>query len=104
MIFVFSYNQGIFWLSLAVKSKSTLVDAMKKLMLILWLQCLVGILPSPAALANIVSARPSGCNATQFKPELELSALIYIPPILGIVLIGTSNVLRSRLRDSNTNE
>lgn len=83
-------------LSLALKSKYPQFEAMKKLLLILWLQILLGILPSPAALANPIA--PPSCAET--RPQKELfGLLLYLPPILGIGLIGTSTVLRIRLRN-----
>lgn len=84
---------------------------MKKLLLIFWLQFLLGILPSPAALANpVVPQPPPTCSETEAETEKLISTFyVFIGsflglPILGIVLIGTSILLRNRLRESDTSE
>jgi hypothetical protein len=93
---------------LAVKSKSPLFDVLKKLLLIFWLQFLLGLLPSSAALANPIVPRPlPTCFEEETEKFLYHPALVHTGlglPILGIVLIGTSSLLRNRLRDSDTSE
>jgi hypothetical protein len=76
---------------------------MKKLLLILWLQFLLGLLPSSAALANPIAPRdpipPEQMPEETQRHEQQKRAIIILiaGPILGGVIIG-SIVLRNRSR------
>jgi hypothetical protein len=105
--FVFKYHLSTSFLSLAVKSKSPLFDGLKKLLLILWLQFLLGLLPSSAALANMIVERPICSKFEQQKQVdsfrtleniLPFKTITFGLPILGIALIGPSTILRKQLR------